>query len=1368
MADLIMREVEATVILVLSENRYSVSYSDIVAVAVAKDTSKQYKIDDKVIILLPQSENDKDIYILHKVEEDEEANTEEEEDLGPRISKYISVRDFKYNNEIILTNKYSNSNYINFTTTPVDDAKEIKTLLDQQYNVVRISCKIKTLIPNYDITYGEYGINFRIPVTKDGKSYYKIFSINSNNAYGNPFNFDEYAEQNITFTWDKSEEFVIPEDNISQQSPKKSPKSPQFYCYVKDFSKNIEYNICSIKDITISFGYMSSIMPNTYNLYLSCNEGIYFTENTNSKKTITPVLYYDNKKVTDFTNKKVYWYREDYSVTPNDIAYIEEAGIGWRCVNDYTTADNKQFYTSKKDLEITSSSYVAKANKIKCIIKDESDKILASNTIIIYNNSIYSTNFYLKIKNIDSSIVQSDVGTIKLKAYLEYDNIIGKTLTSLLFGRDKSFKIARYDKYNNYIDNLKVNFTAKSSLIASFIEYESEDIPVNIIQEKNTFRIACTNKSGNGIYNNAEIDIKVANEPLYRLEINGDKKNYKYNFAGKSPTTKGTHGGCYISEGITPLTYTLYDYEGNKISLSDNKDITQTWAVNEKSLVKPQGDTDKPSFSYTLKDDYNYNAATIKPIELIVKYKGVPFIRKKADISFSREPSEGTYGSSIMVGLVPAKDYPSLDYINNYFNNITPIRFAYYKNKLYYYDYVEGRYVPEDEQKIRFYPVIYDINNFIPSENFSMSSVEIIDTDKTYDNEEDKLKDNNYTNACLKIDNVIDKNYGFTISLKKEPTILGKNKLILDNAVDIYKYDDVQWVSNENENGETTGGQYVTYYIAEKEPVRKHFLWWSWDYTEKIAYDSRIYGKEQIGEITYIYPRKILENSTWTNYLTSNNDQNINIIKIKLNYNSKSYEYNCPIEFYHTEVHPEFLPTVTGLNELYFKKEENNKFSNYEKPFNYDDNNQHISPENIFSSAYNSKVVEEKPFNYVKEITKKVTIYPRIVNDKYLTSGFSDDKLPEYNESKRQFEEIYFRLLYPEELLKLAENKKESFTSLKNNLDKQNGVYLNELSNLQKFASAYKAKDWLNILTNIKTLKISKDNLNIYVQNLLALTNNIDDCFQSDKIFTELCKPLIEYNLDFKKKLEMLLLDLSFNDYTTILKLDSDLDDFSNIDYEWEKYSSLLISNYETIDLVEITSLIELVYEEIEKYQQARLNFLGLPKSEYEKQYGDIKDSLNSMNENIKDIKKYGKIYNRIKQNAQYLESINNTDISYDVINTLYDSYLKVLFDKQDDDSIILKPERQFIYENLINKNNKTISYYNEAIKYCSDLIKYYDKVINSENNNNIWQGLWNGLWGEDMNYLTFYEPKYICLTKPIIYHIRENYKYINEGKANE
>ena len=545
-----------------------------------------------------------------------------------------------------------------------------------------------------------------------------------------------------------------------------------------------------------------------------------------------------------------------------------------------------------------------------------------------------------------------------------------------------------------------------------------------------------------------------------------------------------------------------------------------------------------------------------------------------------------------MVGLVPAKDYPSLDYINNYFNNTTPIRFAYYKNKLYYYDYVEGRYIPEDEQKIRFYPVIYNINNFVSSKDFSMSSVEIIDTDKTYDNEEDKLKDNNYTNACLKIDNVIDKNYGFTISLKKEASILGIEKLITDNFIDVYSYTETRWVSSNNDNDydddDESDGEYVDYYISEKK-VRRTFLWWGWDATETIAYDSRIYDKMQIGERTYIYNKDILKSSMssdkgWINALDSKNDQNINIIKIKLNYNSKSYEYNCPIEFYNTEVHPEFLPIVKGPNEFYFTKNEDGKVNNinkildlsqnkYNLPYNYENDHQKILPEKVFESAYNTKT-KEKITTPFFEIEKDKTVYLKIQDDNYLTSGISKISLPllnsfsfylEYNESKRQFEEIYFRLS-SKDLKKLADSKKDFFEKQKEALKEE--PYQPELLKLQNFADAYKAKDWLNILTDIKTVKISKDNLNIYVQNLIDLTENIDTYFKSDKIFNELCKPLIEYNLRFNDRIELLATILKNDDYNIFLDLDLSLDELDNINYEWDKYSSLLISNYETIDLV--------------------------------------------------------------------------------------------------------------------------------------------------------------------------------------------------------
>ena len=144
------------------------------------------------------------------------------------------------------------------------------------------------------------------------------------------------------------------------------------------------------------------------------------------------------------------------------------------------------------------------------------------------------------------------------------------------------------------------------------------------------------------------------------------------------------------------------------------------------------------------------------------------------------------------------------------------------------------------------------------------------------------------------------------------------------------------------------------------------------------------------------------------------------------------------------------------------------------------------------------------------------------------------------------------------------------------------------------------------------------------------------------------------------------------------------------------------------------------------------------------------------MNKNLEAMEQYKKIYKYIKQNTDDFASINNVENLYMFIDTLYNLYLKSLFNKQNDDSIVLKPERQFIYENLINKNNKTISYYNEVINYCDSIIKSYNILTGSGNIHTL-PGNIDPL---------LLNPKYIHLIKPIIYHVREKYEYINEGNS--
>lgn len=1317
----IAREVECEIITVLGDDKYEVTFADETFTAVAKITNDKYAVGETVVVGIPQSEEEDTIYILKKVDKSEdtgsettgseENSTEEEEGLETALTNnFIPIEEFKYDNEIIMSNSYSDSSYKNISSTPLNDITKLQSYLDQQYNILKLSCKIKTDIPNnLDTKYGEYGIYFRFPIIKDGKSTYKEFYINSDTVYGNPYKFEEYVEQSIIYTWEEDIRYDI-----------KSQKFIQFYTYVKDFNGNTSYDVCYIKDITFSIGYMSSVISDTYNLYLSAEEGIYFTGNNGSSKKITPILYFNNNKITDFDDKEIFWYREDYSVTPNDINFSKDAGIGWKCINPYTTTDNKNYYSSKNIIKIESVGYAAKENKIKCIIKNKNNKkILASNTIIIYNNSLNSTILKLKVIKVDSSIIQRDFGNFKIKAILNSSSILRNNLPY----SNISFKVSRYDKNNNYIEDNNIYFKYTSKILST-LEFESNEISVNSIQDYNIFKINCHDKMSDAIYNNASIKIESNNIPLYRLEIIGDKKNYKYNFEGKSPMVTGNniqHGGINIQESQV-LSYKLYDYKNEEIA----EEISQEWKVNKNSLIIEGSDTKGKTFTFKLKDGYNYDLANIKPIELIVKYKDIT-ISKKADISFSLEGSEGTYGDKCAIRLVPAKDYPSIDYINNYYNESTPIRFAYYNNKLYYYDSTEQRYIAEDDQKIRFYPILWDSHNFIESSNYS---VECSIVDSIKESQEDKEKDDNYTNACLKIDNYIDEYKGFTISLDKnklnqiidEDAIIKSKGYLYDYTHDHSEYDDE----------DDYIGSHKCYVTSEKYPISEY-------YEGYLHLDASKYKLKKIGEKTYIYDPSIISTiDKKINNIVNDRKQNVNIIKIKISYNKNNYEYFCPIEFYNSEIHPEFLPTLKGYNEIYFKKDGENIITN-NKNINYYTYNQFITPANIFKTLYLSK----DSYQYAED-------------DKY--NNYNDIS---YSKNKRLFEENIYVLKNSLELFNLATNKKSSFENKKTSLILLNNGYETSLKRLKNFANGFKINQWLETLKSIKTINISKNNLKDYANYIKNIMISINTFFENNSEIANDCQGLVNYNLESERKINEIVFLLEDLNLSSLLTKEELLDfiedtDLSGINYNWELYEEILTSKHEISDLIILKAYIDMLYNSIENYQIARSYFVNLQNNNYLNNYSDIREQLKLTSAFIEKEDKYKDIYKEITNILSLTDSVDNIDILYNFIENLYDTYLKYDFNNDNNKIITLKPEVMSIYENLINKNNNTINYYEEAKVYCDNIIKFNSKESYTETKIEYINGWLPHFITQNIKF----ETKCVRFNKPIIYHLRDSYTY--------
>lgn len=683
----------------------------------ASNINNTYRVDDKVYVAIPEGDFTKTKMIIGFVNPEVTTFTKQEE----LDSIYYEVSDNFVDTDLGTIDLSS------YDTTRVDNIKISKLDSDEfniifndylgLYNTFKISFLAKTELNVDQQNGGNYGIALTLPLiaaTAEGstETIYKQYVLDSTNMLGNYYRFETWTSQEVYFAIDKSQ-YQLANKDITLS----------YYCYgfPQDESLTSEKDI-HIKDVsfTVVKNFITDNETGT-GISIKASQGIYFSEQFDNKKTLTPTLRINSKKVKLVKDKcEVYWFKEDASVRSGTDHYNIHGGDGWRCLNekidvktndDGTTTFNWDPNLFILDLE---KKDVPASVRYKCIIVY--NNIEASGMITLKNLST-NRKFELKLKN--GSLLR-DTGYANIEVTVDLKDITSGNKEQ--YRNSIFYSWMRHDKDNILINTDDEDFFEIIKLNELTIDgkYITEmRFPVNRIEDVNY--LYCSPRIEmlkNGKIEEESLGTKMlvlstSDEVDYMVDVIGDNLVYKYDANGNSPVIDAYDGPSTSKvTSIVPLSYTILKPTGEEFLDSEYQYVYYEWTIPKQSMFSIIGlknEEYKDEYGWQKREDNNnfylygygkcqvpytlatrYNVSRAKSnISLKVAFQDREIMRI-VNISFLKDGEGGTNGTSFAAMLTYGNSSDQAvpyGYIDS--NGVAQkLKFLYNTNNgiLYYYD----------------------------------------------------------------------------------------------------------------------------------------------------------------------------------------------------------------------------------------------------------------------------------------------------------------------------------------------------------------------------------------------------------------------------------------------------------------------------------------------------------------------------------------------------------------------------------------------------------------------------------------------------------------------------------------------------------
>ena len=690
------KTIKATIIECVDQTigKFKVKYQDSTFYAYATSSEVTYTRGSEVYVLIPGNDSGRDKTILGTVKklgadyavapEGDEAY----ETVGNNIlhsSSTFELCSYK-TTEKILYQRGSSDNQISLDETAA-------TRYFTKSSALICGAIFKTTIPGQQQYRGNYGISFELMFTDNatGKNVLRNYVLDVNQMTGNP-----YAIKNETRQYG-----VFDIDGANFQYVNKI----SLFCYDFPYQEDNQPNDIFIKDIDFCGAVpMGSEALSGCALTFITPQGIYF-DNTDAE-TASRALQAQVRvkgKVVDKKSQMLeyYWFRENIGITTLSEKFNKYAGQGWECLNNYTiikprsgnNAPIVEWVSGDYQWVVKKSDSAAKSTRYKCIVIYNENTVISKEIEIIN----YASNINITIESDAGTKFYYDIGrpTIAVKVngterndltymWAEVDN--NNNFTSLpettALNSDYNTTKSNYDTLVAQINAETKMAAANQSTLDSYSnhlkEYETIQrvekgriykIDVSQITNFKTFKVSVFS---NGIYQGTA-SIVLTNsyekENGYTLNIDGGVQVFNYNAAGISPT----HESALNPLTIVPLTISLYDNLGNKISDDVLRTCDIKWTIPKKNTMLSVNnsvysgykvaETDESiiygrvngdvllGLSYDIVNKYNIRNSN-NDIKLSVDYKGM-VLETTTNFTFTKDGEPGTNGTEFVIKLVP-------------------------------------------------------------------------------------------------------------------------------------------------------------------------------------------------------------------------------------------------------------------------------------------------------------------------------------------------------------------------------------------------------------------------------------------------------------------------------------------------------------------------------------------------------------------------------------------------------------------------------------------------------------------------------------------------------------------------------------------
>ena len=262
---------------------------------------------------------------------------------------------------------------------------------------LKMQADVQTNIPLEKRRKGQYGIKVTIKSINEatGELGYLEYYFSSDHFIGDPYNYSSYINQKIQSKMDGT---------LFEQIQ-------SIEAYVKGFpgaSADIDAAAqphIFIKNFSLTGGVeLTDSEKNGVGIIFKAPYGYIYNENSSSEdKRSFEAQVRVNLQTVDQEKQdvKIYWFQQDLSVGYDDDYYLQEGGLGWKCMN----SGSKGNFLPSKILNIKKSQNPQRENKYKCVAVYAAQKY--EKEFIVYN---YGIEFSVSIESSEGTQFSYSVG----------------------------------------------------------------------------------------------------------------------------------------------------------------------------------------------------------------------------------------------------------------------------------------------------------------------------------------------------------------------------------------------------------------------------------------------------------------------------------------------------------------------------------------------------------------------------------------------------------------------------------------------------------------------------------------------------------------------------------------------------------------------------------------------------------------------------------------------------------------------------------------------------------------------------------------------------------------------------------------------